>query len=275
MRDWIRKYQLVAFFVLSYALMYGTLFGYMLFVPGRPMEEWSLVWFLSVFSPTVSASVVSWSIGGFDEVKRLLSGFTRWNVGFRWYAAATFLLVGPLMIALAYVALGNVPLGLAAGMTVPALLFRVFTQLIAGPASEEAGWRGFALPRLEAKYSALRSSLILGVIWTFWHLPLFFLTGQTQVGIPLPFYLALVVTLTVYMTWLYNNTRGSLVITTLAHWSFNLTGVLITGQVSLMPANLFYMTASPLLLGVTIWVAFRFGTKQLARSPQAELTTTG
>jgi membrane protease YdiL (CAAX protease family) len=160
-------------------------------------------------------------------------------------------------------------------MTLAALIFRVFTQLIAGPASEEAGWRGFALPRLQARYSALRSSLILGVIWTFWHLPLFFLKGQTQVGIPFPFYFALVVTLTVYMTWLYNSTGGSLIITTLAHWSFNLTGVLITGPVSLMPASIFYMTASPLLLGVTIWVAVRFGAKTLARPPQPELTTTG
>jgi membrane protease YdiL (CAAX protease family) len=124
---------------------------------------------------------------------------------------------------------------------------------------------------LQAKYSALNAGLILGVIWTCWHLPLFFLTGETQVGIPFPFYLALVVTLSVYLTWLYNNTGGSLVITTLAHWSFNLTGVLITGPVFLMPANIFYMTASPLLLAMTVWAAVRFGPKHLSRLPEAEL----
>ena len=78
------------------------------------------------------------------------------------------------------------------------------------------------------------------------------------------------VTLSVYLTWLYNNTGGSLIITTLAHWSFNLTGVLITGPLSLMPAPAFYMTASPLLLGMTIWVIARYGPKRLSRLPEAE-----
>lgn len=74
---------------------------------------------------------------------------------------------------------------------------------------EEAGWRGFALPRLEGKYNALLSSLILGVIWTFWRLPLFYLTGATQMSIPMPIYLGLVVTVSVYLTWLYNNTGAA------------------------------------------------------------------
>jgi membrane protease YdiL (CAAX protease family) len=265
MRDWIKHHQLSTFFAVSYAIMYGTLFGYMALQPGQPMLAWSAVWLLSVFSPTLSALIVSWLTGGVAAVKELLAGFGRWRVGWKWYLAAGFLLLGPMAIALTYLALGNPSDGLAAGMTAPLLLARILTQLVAGPASEEAGWRGFALPRLQARFSALTASLILGVVWTFWHLPLFFLTGETQVGIPFPFYLALVVTLSVYLTWLYNNTGGSLVITTLAHWSFNLTGVLITGPVSLMPVTLFYMTASPLLLAITIAACVRFGPKHLTR----------
>jgi len=270
MRDWIKNHQLSTFFAVSYAIMYGTLFGYMALQPGQPMLAWSAVWFLSVFSPTLSAVIVSWLTGGVAAVKDLLAGFGRWRVGWMWYFAAGFLLLGPLAIALTYVALGNPSDGLAAGMTTPLLLARILTQLVAGPASEEAGWRGFALPRLQARFSALTASLILGVVWTFWHLPLFFLTGETQVGIPFPFYLALVVTLSVYLTWLYNNTGGSLLITTLAHWSFNLTGVLITGPVSLIPVTVFYMTASPLLLAITIAVCVRFGAKHLTRHPHAQ-----
>jgi membrane protease YdiL (CAAX protease family) len=271
MKNLLCKYPLISYFVLSYAIMYGSLFGYMALKPGQPMQSWSLVWFISVFSPTYSALIVSWAIGGWAEVKRLLSGFTRWKVGFFWYFAATFLLLGPFVIALIYIALGNPAAGLRPGWTIPLLLGQVFTQLFAGPVSEEAGWRGFALPRLEAKYNALLSSLILGVIWTFWHLPLFFLTGQSQVGIPFPIYLLLVTSVTVYLTWLYNNTRGSLIITTLAHFSFNLTGTLLTGPITLMPAMAFYLTSGPLLFLVVVGVVIYYKPKYLSRKPVNEL----
>lgn len=274
MKSWVRAHQLTSFFVLSYAIMFGVLFGYIALNPGRPMTQWSLVWFLSVFSPTYSALIVSWIVGGTAEIKRLLSGFTRWKVGVRWYLAAAFLLAGPFLVAAVYIALGHPAIGLLPGVTVPVLLAKVFTQFFAGPASEEAGWRGFALPRLQSRFSALNSSLILGVIWTCWHIPLFFLAGEAQLGIPFPFYLLLVTTLAVYFTWLYNNTGGSLIITVLAHFFFNLTGTLITGQLNLMPTMLFYMTASPMLGVATIAVVLYFGPKDLSRKPPSELPET-
>lgn len=271
MRAWISKHQLITFFVISYLIMFGILFGFALLQPDQPLPSWSLVWFLAVFSPTFSALIVSSVIGGVNEVKRLLSGFTRWRVGWGWYFAAAFLLLGPFVIGLVYISLGNPAVWLKPGWTIPLLLTQALYQLLSGPLSEEAGWRGFALPRLESKYNALASSLILGVIWTFWHLPLFFITGQTQVGIPLPIYLFLVITITIYLTWLYNNTRGSLIITVLAHYCFNLTGLFITGAVSLMPAMIFYMTAGPLLFLVVVGIVIYFKPKYLSRKPLAEL----
>ena len=71
--------------------MFVVIFLYIFFNPGQPLREWSLVWFLSIFSPSFSALIVAWIIGGITEVKRLLSGFTRWKVAFRWYFAAAFL----------------------------------------------------------------------------------------------------------------------------------------------------------------------------------------
>jgi membrane protease YdiL (CAAX protease family) len=175
------------------------------------------------------------------------------------------------VIAIVYIALGNQPAGLRAGWTVPVLLLQVFYQFFSGPFSEEAGWRGFALPRLEAKYNALVSSLILGVVWTFWHLPLFYVPGQAQMSIPMPIYLLLCVSVTTYLTWLYNNTRGSLVITVLGHWAFNLTGTLITGPLSLMPAMVFYMTSGPLLFLAVVGIVIYYKPKYLSRKPAAKL----
>jgi uncharacterized protein len=271
MKNWICKHQLISFFVLTYAIMYGVMFGYIFLQPGQPLQPWSLVWAVGIFSPTISAVFLSWVIGGAAEVKRLLSGFTRWKVGFGWYFAALFLLLGPLVIALVYISLGHPPVGLRPGVTVTASLGIILFQFFSGPLGEETGWRGFALPRLESRYNALVSSLILGVIWTFWHLPFFYLTGATQMGIPLPIYLFLVLTITLYLTWLYNNTRGSLIITTLAHFTYNLSSTLIAGVVILMPAMVFYITAGSLLFLVVVGVIIYYGPKNLSRKPVTEL----
>ena len=269
--NWIKKHQLIAFFTLSYVIMFGVIFTSIYLEPGQPIQPWSLVWFLSAFSPTISALIVSWIIGGTSEVKHLLSGFTRWKVGLRWYLAAAYLFLGPLAFALGYIALGNPISGIEPGMTASAILAQIVFTLFSGPLAEEAGWRGFAMPRMQSKYNALVSSLILGVIWCCWHIPLYFQTGSSQQGIPFPIYLMLVVTVTLYMTWLYNNTRGSLIITVLAHFSFNLSGGFIAGTLGLLPPMVLYMAAGSILVLSVIGVILYFGTRSLSRKPVEEL----
>lgn len=270
MKKWIQKYQLLSFFALSYAIMFGVTFGYIYRNPFQPVQQWSLVWFFSIFSPSISALIISGIIGGIPEIKRLLTGFTRWKVGWRWYFWAAFLILGPLAITMIYKALGNPSAGIRPGETIFSMLGIIVFQLFSGPIAEELGWRGFALPRLQAKYTALVSSLILGVIWTCWHIPYFFVTGATQMGIPFPIYLVLVLTITFYLTWLFNNTRGSLIITILAHFFYNLTAFL-TSVLGLMPAMLFYMTAGPLLALVVVVVVFKYGPRYLSKKPVTEL----
>jgi uncharacterized protein len=270
--NWIRKHQLIAYFAIAYAIMFGVLFSFIGLNPGRPLQPWSLVWFLSIFSPSFSALIVSWIIGGKTEVKRLLAGFTRWKAGWRWYLAAAFLFLGPLVIALVYMALGHPFAGLKPSTTLLSMLGTILFTLFSGPLAEELGWRGFALPRLQSKHNALVSSLILGVIWTCWHIPLFFVSGATQMSIPFPIYMVLVLTITVYLTWLYNNTKGSLIITVMGHFTYNLTGFL-TGVLGLMPAMIFYMTAGPLLGLIVVAIIFVFGPRLLSRQPLVEIVT--
>jgi len=268
--NWIKKHQLISFFCLAYLIMFGVTFAFIILKPSQPLQRWSLVWFFSIFSPSISALVITGIIGGIPEIKRLLSGFTRWKVGFGWYFWAAFLILGPLAITLIYRTLGNSGPGLAPGETIPSMLGIIIFTFFSGPVAEELGWRGFALPRLQSKYNALVSSLILGVIWTCWHIPFFFLTGATQMSIPFPIYLMLVSTVAVYLTWLYNNTNGSLVITVLAHFFYNLTAFL-TGVLNLMPAMLFYMTAGPLLALTVVAVIIIFGPRYFSRKPVSEL----
>jgi len=87
---------------------------------------------------------------------------------------------------------------------------------------EEIGWRGYALPRLQTRRSALSASLILGVIWGFYHLPLSF-TGSAfrSPSIVIPFVIS-TIALSVILAWVYNSTGGSLLLVVLLHATANL-----------------------------------------------------
>jgi len=266
-RSWIRGHQLLAFFGLTYLLMFGVTFAYVYGLPA----PYPVVWFVGIFSPTIAGLLISMLSGGRPAVKAMLVGFTRWRVGLRWYLAALSLVLVPLAIGLIYIGLGNPPRGLLPGVTAWVLLGQFVFTLFSGPLAEEAGWRGFALPRLEAQHSALVSSLILGALWAGWHIPLYFQGGSAAPGIPFPIYLVMVLVLATLITWLYNNTRGSLVITVLAHFSFNLTSVFVTGAFGLLPMNVFFMTAGPALGLMVITVVAYFGPRHLSRKPADQL----
>ena len=112
------------------------------------------------------------------------------------------------------------------------LSYTVFI-LFFGPLPEELGWRGFALDELQKSYDARTSSLILGIGWASWHLPLFFVPGtyQNQLGVgTLAFwiYLIAMVFSTFVMTWIYNHTQRSTLSAILFHFMINFTGELFT-----------------------------------------------
>ncbi len=101
------------------------------------------------------------------------------------------------------------------------------------PFIEELGWRGYLLDRLQEKYSALVSSLILGVVWSLWHLPTFFVRDsyQSSLGIGTPafwWFFAGIIPLTFVFTWIYNNTNRSTLAVILFHSMVNFTGELFT-----------------------------------------------
>lgn len=265
-RNWIAEYPLLSFFVASYAMMFAAVFSSM----WLKLPFFYFFWFFAIFSPTICALILSAISGGRPAVKQLLQGYTRWKVGGRWYLGALMLLLLPLMVALLYQGLGNPGPGLAPGATAAALLSQLVFTFISGPLAEEGGWRGFALPRLQEKYNALVSSLILGVLWTCWHIPLWF-HPETKDRMPFLVFLILNTVLTTFITWLYNNTKGSLVITILAHFCFNLVGAFVTGTLGLMPMNTFLMFGVPGLTVFFVWMLIYFGPQYLSRKPITEL----
>lgn len=167
---------------------------------------------------------------GRGTVVALLKRYLLWRVGWRWYAVA-FLLYPAIFVAA--VALNAAWTGapvdfsatfasqfFGAGASLPLFIlpFFLFEAVANG---EEMGWRGYVLPRLQARQSALVASLILGLVWGLWHLPKYL--GQESSG---AFGLSLVKVFgdAILYTWLYNSTGGSLLLVTIFHAAGNTAG---------------------------------------------------
>lgn len=202
----VRRHPLIAFFVLAYAFSWWPWPLYAFGLSPSPIVG---------FGPFFAAVVVLALTGGKAGVMILLRRMVRWRVAPLWYAAALLL---PVAIALGATGL-NVLLGARPPSSAelgawPSLIPTYFLLLLIpgiGGAWEEPGWRGYALPKLQVGRSALVASLILGVVWAFWHLPLMVATVIPWSDI------AYVSVQSVVYAWLFNNTEGSVLLVMLFH----------------------------------------------------------
>ncbi len=170
---------------------------------------------------------------GKSGVIALLKRYAQWRVGWKWYVAA-------LLIPTGLIALGvyiNAALTGVAPDFSTVMAYKIFGKAAYLPLfilpfflvdlisnGEEIGWRGYVLPRLQAKYSALTSTLILGVIWGFWHLPKFLSHWNT---VTFAWFMVHTISVAVLYTWLYNGTKGSLLLVSLFHAASNTAGVFL------------------------------------------------
>lgn len=215
----VNRSPLLIFFVLAIVMPWvlGPLADAIFFsgLPMLPAIALALPFELLVASPLVAALLVTAITQGKAGVKRLLRKFTLWRVGWGWYAVALLLPPALALISAYLNMLWGAPLPtLALFGSGSSLFFTFMLRLINpwdGPLMEELGWRGFALPRLQERYSPLTANLILAGVVMIWHLRYVF-SGDLPP-------LALIGTLaaTILFGWLYNNTRGSLLLAFLFH----------------------------------------------------------
>jgi uncharacterized protein len=233
LRGLLARHPLVSFFVMAYALTWLAWSPWYLSEDGiglLPYDGESISDYVNVAAlivgPTLSAFIMTGVTGGREGVRRLLRRIVLWRVGLRWYV---FVLLGiPAIIVVSTVA---VPGALASfrASAVPSTLFLYVVAgavflFAGGPVFEEIGWRGFALPRLQRLYGPLIGSLILGTLWALWHLPLFLIPSwDTPHGslLDVALFLIWAVSITILITWVFNNTKGSVLIAILAHGSIN------------------------------------------------------
>jgi uncharacterized protein len=122
------------------------------------------------------------------------------------------------------------------------------------PIGEEIGWRGFALPRLQARYGRLRASLLMGVGWGLWHIPMFLVGGMTF-GWVLALMVLFFVPGSVIYSWVFNHTRGLLPIAILMHVGIHTNNGLETVPGNLVPFVIYFL--SVLVVAVALLVADR------------------
>lgn len=271
MKSWISRHQLLSFFILSYAFTWAVA---LIAMQMKNFNGQSPIGFIMLLGPTVSAFAISAIVGGKAGIKKLLSGFTRWKFSPLWILATLSLTLIPLLVAVGYMLAGNPVKGIAPGTSLAFLLLNALYTLLFGPLAEETGWRGFALPRLQKKYNALLSSLILGVIWAFWHLPFYFISGGGA-GIPFPIYVVLVTTIAIFITWIYNNTKGNLALCMLAHFCFNFNSAFLVGFLGLLPPMVFYISCGAGLGLLILAVILIFGPKNMSKSIKHEEVAAG
>lgn len=278
-QSFIQRYPLAAFILLAFLLTWPFLIADALgswgIIPFRlPLSGPGIILtILMGYCPTIAAVIVTGFTSGRPGIRKLFGRILRWRAGVSWYLVVVF---GPgLLFFLAlqlHLQFGGTARPLPSG-GLPMIAVGIFIMFLVNGLvnGEEFGWRGFALPRLQARYSALASSLILGSIWVLFHLPLFFTRGGGAGGnmsqTPFIAFVLNVLAGSVLVTWLFNNTRGSVLFAYLFHAAFNTwTGIFASAS----PDGSIFWTQALVLSVAAVIVIVVYGPSHLSRRPIEE-----
>jgi uncharacterized protein len=234
----IQKHPLFSFFILAYAISWILSIPFILSEWGVLHGDYRIIFIAKSFGPFASALIVTGITEGKDGVSRLRGRIRQWKAGWVWYLVILFGIPALLIIGI-LVQPGVVDgfKGITPAVVVSYLFSFVIVAFGGGPLGEEPGWRGFALPRLQSAQGPLKGTLLLGLIWTCWHLPDFLTSAQgggpgvpvTTLLVNFGLFLLLVTAIAVILTWVFNHTGGSILLAILAHAGVN------TPQVALVP----------------------------------------
>lgn len=263
----VRRYPVLTFVVLTYVL---TWIGWIpLAVFGLPPTPvFVAIYTITGFGPAVAALIVTWMAG--DDVRGWAAQFVHWRVNARYWLVALFLPAVAMVIAggIALFLTGRaLSLPTAHQVTYQSVAYPIMMVLVllAGGGQEEPGWRGFALPRLQKRYSALVSSLLVGVAWIVWHLPLFAIYWSSQYGVSFVPWALMALALSVVFTWVYNATRGSVLLVAVLHASVNNAAIFfLAGGVTAFETPLGYWLFAGVLVTVSVAIVLRYGSACLS-----------
>lgn len=222
--DGVRRHSLAAYFILANVITWLCMLP-KLVNTSRPEKSLLIISSLAVYGPLLAALLVTWASGGLPDLRDFWHRIIKWRVGIQWYLVVFMLPLIPNIVVLGIGLLFadsfqddvNSPSQLR--NLILLLPYQFLTNGL-----EEPGWRGYALPKLQEKYTAFRASWILGVFWAMWHLPQMIAT-HTMTMIDSGFIIATVLmsaarilSWTFVFTWVYNNTESVLLAILLHSW---------------------------------------------------------
>jgi membrane protease YdiL (CAAX protease family) len=273
----IKRYSVLSFFLLAYGIAWGVI----LVVAGSKgfradrlqLTDIMLMFAAMLLGPGLAGLILTAIAEGKSGLRTLLSRMVHWRVGVRWYVMA---LLFPVVIL---VVLTILTAFVSPAFTPTFSVIGIVIGLLAG-FFEEIGWTGYALPRLQLKHSPLAASLMLGVLWGFWHMLADYFGNSISMGaLWLPYFLlgfvAAMTATRIIITWVYNNT-GSILLAQLMHASS--TGFLAALGISVASpigpqgyALAFVVYAVALWVVVAIIVA-RYGKKLIRQTTHTDVT---
>lgn len=248
-----RRHPLASYFVLAYAASWLLWSPIVLDGVDPSTAPGFVLLLLGSLVPSAVAILLVAMLHGRAGARSLLRRFRTWRVGAGWWIAVAALPT----LAIAAVGLSVLVGGEAPEVTVTipgAVLLFAFFIFPGSAGGEEIGWRGFALPHLQAHRSALGASFVLGVAWGVWHLPLYLIGADIRpLSLFVPWVVITVAT-SIILTWLYNGTRGSLLIVVVYHAAANVALTIVAEPLedNLTPFFLTYTVVMTLAAAVIV-----------------------
>jgi membrane protease YdiL (CAAX protease family) len=250
----MRRHPLVCYFLMAYGFSWLAWLPYVLAQDGLGLLPVRLTQLGALpgayLGPLLSGLLMTAALEGKPGVGRLLRRLLLWRVGWPWYL---FILLGvPAIIFLGFLTLPGAVAVLHFPFAQLVLFFPLLliVEIVTSGLAEEPGWRGFALPRLQNRYGPLLGTLILGLLWGGWHLPLFLTTWAISAsGLGVGEFILAATSIAIVITWVFNHTRGSLLMAILLHATVDAftSAAVITG---LLPMQILLKSAYlPTLIG--------------------------
>lgn len=219
--DHLSPWSIVPFLAITFGLAWGIVALFVL-LPDRmaglfgELTGEHPLFYLAAYAPAIAAILLVLHDGGTGGLRRFLARAALWRCSAAWYA---FILLGIPLVFFAAAALqgDRVSVEVLRFSSIQSLLLALGLAAIKGPV-EELGWRGFALPLMQRKLAPVWCSLVLGITWGVWHFPAFLLSGTPQGAWDFAPFLLGTIAVSVIITALYNQSRGSILLAALFHF---------------------------------------------------------
>ncbi|MFL0249287.1 CPBP family intramembrane glutamic endopeptidase [Clostridium neuense] len=258
-KGYIKNHEIISFIFLTFLfswIIWGILYCSSIDIVNNVIykSHMSIFICLGAFAPSSMSIILTGFLYKKKGLKALLTRLTKWRYNLIYYLIAVFYWIASLYISYLIckffgskgeITFTNVK-------TYYILEGFMITLLLGGPLGEEIGWRGFLLPRLQKKLNPFYSSIVLGIIWSCWHLPLFFIAGTDQYGVPFLLFIMTTIINTIIITWIFNRTNGSLIFPILFHTCNNIAAGLLAGSYNFAIANIYKFSIVQIIIMIFV-----------------------